>query len=460
MRTNKPLYWHQGLFLQPQHLQYADLYHARQTALMAALGTPHLWGLVSLSINEAALNNRQFEVESGQFLFPDGTLADLPGNAVLPSRSFASAWADPNLPLRVHVGLRRLGDDGGNATRASDGNSAGSVNARFAVVETGDEMTDLYHAGTSARVETMTYVLRLFWDDEVAGLDDWQTIPLAELNVDGEQVRLSGSYIPPCVHMGASSALLRICKDIRDELVGRARQLEEYKAPASSGGDVRAVRYRMALQTLGRYAPLLYHYLETQAVHPWTLYGTLRQLVGELSVFSDRLDLLGETMDGESLLKPYDPYRSGTGFQNAYKAVTQLLNEITVGPELLVPLEQREQGKFGGGIPNDFIAEGNIYYLVLRTERNFDELLESFQRYAKVGAIDEVEVFVQRALPGVPLRYLKLQPEGMPRRPNATYFRIDRDDPTWGAVQRARNVALVWDEAPDDLHADIVTVKR
>lgn len=460
MRKRKPIYWHQGLFLQPQHLQYGDIHQSQQSAALVALSSPHFWGLVSLALNENALANRQFEVDSGQFLFADGTLVDVPGNAVLPSRSFASDWTDTNRPLRVYVGIRRMNPDGGNATRVANQTAAAAVNARYAVVESDEQVADLYQSGSTAKVDTMTYVLRLFWEDEIAELDDWQTMPLAELTVDGDAVRLSQDYVAPCVHLGASTALVRILKEIRDELVGRARQLEEYKAPASGGGDIRAVRYRMALQTLGRYAPLVYQYLETRTVHPWHVYGTLRQLIGELSVFSDRLDLLGETMDGESLLRPYDPYRLSISFHNAYRGITQLLNEITVGPELLVPLDRQESGVFRGAIPDGFMAEDSVYYLVLRTERGFDELLEGFQRYAKLGAANEVTVFVQRAVPGVPLRHLQLQPEGLPRRPNSTYFRIDRDDASWGTVQQSRTVALAWDEAPDDLHADIVSVKR
>ncbi len=65
----------------------------------------------------------------------------------------------------------------------------------------------------------------------------------------------------------------------------------------------------MALAVLNRYGPLLTHYLETPQLLPWHLYGSLRQLVGELSLFSDRCDMLGQTPDGRALVPAYKQRR-------------------------------------------------------------------------------------------------------------------------------------------------------
>lgn len=462
MKSSQPPFWHQGLFLQPQHLQYADLHHADHTISMTRLCMPHLWGTASLDLNEEALNNQLLEVESGTFLFPDGTLVTLHDNAILPSRSFSQEWTDPHTSLMVHLGIRRLQDDGANVTTVAGASKAAQVNSRFVTIQNDDQMNDLHQSGPATQIKRLSYVLRLFWNSELNKLDDWITIPLAQLVIDGDRVRPAPNYIAPCIQLSASDVLTRMVKGVRDELSGRARQLEEYKTPAgaSNSGDLRAVRYRMALQTLARYTPVLYHYLETQAVHPWHVYSTLRQLVGELSIFSERIDMLGETLDGEQLLKPYDPYTLSTSFGNAARAISQLLNEITVGPELLVMLEQAEAGSWRGSVGSDFLDQGSSFYLVLRTERSFDELLDSFLSFAKFGSAGEVPIFIQRSLPGVPLRHLKSQPEGLPRRPNSNYFRISMDNSAWGAVAREFSVMLHWDDAPEDLRVELVTVRR
>ena len=64
--------------------------------------------------------------------------------------------------------------------------------------------------------------------------------------------------------------------------------------------------YILALRSVNRYVPLLHHYTETPNVHPWIIYAALRQLVGELSSFSERVNALREFSDYDSRLSRYD----------------------------------------------------------------------------------------------------------------------------------------------------------
>ncbi len=107
---------------------------------------------------------------------------------------------------------------------------------------------------------------------------------------------------------------MQTLREVRDELAGRARQLEVYKQPAESRrGDVDGTHINrlMALAVLNRYGPLLTHYLETPSFHPWHLYGSLRQLVGELSLFSDRCDMLAKPPMGGRWCLPISTKRLG-----------------------------------------------------------------------------------------------------------------------------------------------------
>ncbi|MGB1110408.1 MAG: type VI secretion system baseplate subunit TssK, partial [Gammaproteobacteria bacterium] len=396
-------------------------------------------------------------------VFPDGTLVNFPETATLSARSFAAAWTDTNTPFTIYLGLKRLAPTGGNVSQVETINAAQEAPSRFAAVEDIEETLDLYETGPAARVETLTHVVRLFWESEIDGLKDYVLIPAAQLIMDGDSVMHSPAFVPPSIQIGASANMVRILKEVRDDLVGRAAQFEEYKTPMSSsaGGDTsRAVRYRMALLTLSRFAPLLYHHLESMQVHPWMVYGVLRQLVGELSVFTDRVSLLGETLDGERLVPNYDHHRLGSCFGGVTRAISQLLNEISVGPEQLVALDPMEEGLYRCDVPESFFAPRNIFYLVCRTEVPFEDLLDSFNRFAKIGCQREVELFLDRALPGLTARYMKLQPEGLPRRPNATYFRLEKEGSAWAGIQQDKNLALGWDDAPEDLRVDLVTVRR
>jgi len=67
----KPLLWHQGLFLQPQHLQLLQLYSQSQTEPLIRYMTSEMWGVGRLEIMEASLGTGSFQIAEGEFNFPD-----------------------------------------------------------------------------------------------------------------------------------------------------------------------------------------------------------------------------------------------------------------------------------------------------------------------------------------------------------------------------------------------------
>jgi len=146
--------------------------------------------------------------------------------------------------------------------------------------------------------------------------------------------------MPPALALTSVPELLRMVKEIRDEVTGRAMQLSAYKSPVHSRTDFDAnlLRYKMALQSLSRFVPRLFHITEYGDIHPWIVYGILRELVGEVSTYTDRVSVLGETKDGERLLPSYDHTELGGCFNAAGALITQLLNEITIGPQYLVEM--------------------------------------------------------------------------------------------------------------------------
>jgi len=94
MIRSRPLFWHQGLLLQPHHFQQLDLYYQSLLMPYHRFLQPYLWGVGSMQIQESALGNRSFSLTEGEFVFPDGTHILLPGNAVVEPRSFDEAWLE------------------------------------------------------------------------------------------------------------------------------------------------------------------------------------------------------------------------------------------------------------------------------------------------------------------------------------------------------------------------------
>lgn len=462
MTAHPPLYWHQGLFLQPQHFQLHDLsVQGRLDPLFRHLH-PHFWGAGELEIEESALGTRVFSILAGSFLFPDGTWAVIGGNALCEPRSFDDSRIEGDRPLLVHVGLRKWQGAGENVTVAERLEGLAGVATRFVAAAEPDEVRDLHAGGPPGQVKRLRHVLKIFWDHEREQLGDWHLIPVARLERFGGQVRLSGRFIPPSLSLDASESLSRIVREIRDQVAARGRQLEEHKKQRgiqNAGFGSRDMVYLLALRSLNRYVPGLFHLTEDRQVHPWDVYGALRQLIGELASFSERVSALGELDDGFRLLPPYDHRNLGECFAAARDLIARLMDEITAGPDHVIRLTH-DGTFFSADLKPAVFGAGNRYYLALRTSAEPAEFLLSLETAAKLSAREHLPVLAARALPGIGLSHLPVPPQELPRRADTHYFAVDSTGDQWHLVEREHTLALHWTGAPADLEVELMTVAR
>lgn len=462
MDETQGVYWHQGMFLQPQHFQAADLHMQFQHKPVQEAGLPHFWGVGDLELVSSAVANRTLEIKSARLLFPDRTYIEYPGNAVIKTRPFDVDWVEGDKPFTVYLGLKKLSSLEKNVTIVPNMSEAGGVGARYASLSSPAESADIYSDGPSAQVRSLVHVVKVFFESELDKLQDYSLIPIARLVRDGDAIKISESYIPPCYALTGSAVLTRLIKDVRDELTGRARQLQEYKSPREmqkAEFDASYMVFLLALRSLNRASPYLFHLTETRQVHPWLAYGAMRQLVGELSSFSERFNMLGEAEDGTPGLPPYDHSDLGKCFDRVRTMVSHLLNEITVGPEFLTVLEQRDNYHVGQ-LPRNFFGQRNRFYLVIRTEKEVEWVVDAIQRDARLAALEEMPGLIAHALPGLELIHMSAAPQGLPRRSYSYYFRIEQMSQQWEIVEREGAIALYWLDAPSDLKAEIVVLRR
>jgi type VI secretion system protein ImpJ len=250
--------------------------------------------------------------------------------------------------------------------------------------------------------------------------------------------------------------------EIRDQITARGRNLEEYKSARgiqTAEFGTRDMVYFLALRSLNRYIPLVFHYTEASRIHPWVVYGVLRQIVGELSTFSDKVNAVGESKAGERMLPPYDHRNLHGCFGAAQTLISQLLDEITAGPDYIIPLLY--DGTYFAAALSPTVFEGrNRFYLVLKTEGDPKALLPSLGTAAKLSSREFLPLIIARALPGIGLEHLPVPPQELPRRASCLYFQIDHHHEQWSSVKKGNNLALYWDRAPEDLEAELMVVGK
>jgi len=188
-------------------------------------------------------------------------------------------------------------------------------------------------------------------------------------------------------------------------------------------------------------------------------YGLLRSLVGELSTFSDRIDILGRLKDGTELLPAYRHDDPGGCFAEARTLISELLNGIMVGAENIIHLI-RDGDYFQERIPPEAFDNRNIFYLVLRSSTAPDEWEQTVMSMIKISSAERLPVLIRRALPGMPLDRITVLPPGLPRRPDSCYFKLDRSGAEWEEIHRQQNICVYWGRAPEDANADIVIIRR
>lgn len=458
--SKKPLYWHQGLFLQPQHFQQFDLYVQSLLTPFYSYQMPYFWGVKNINIQESALQQRVFEIQQAEVIFQDRTWAAFPGNALIQPRSFEDVPLDleGENPFRIYLGIRKWNQVDKNVTPTKATDDLGALGTRYQCPMDPEDVKDLHHDGPSANVRFMNFVLKLFWETEIEDLGEYWLIPIAQLELEGTEIHLSPNFIPPTFVLSGSGVLIQMMRGIVEQVTSRSRALEPYKLSRdfqTSGTEGNYMRYQLALTALNRYASLLHHMMETPLIHPWVVYGLLRQMIGELSSYTERIDALGRLMDGTPLLPNYDHKNLYTCFNEAHTLINELLGAIIVGGENIVHLV-REKIEFQGQIPLEAITDRNIFCLVVKTAADPDQIVSAFVHIAKVGSLEEMPTLLARALTGVPVDHRSTPPPGIPRRPDSLYFLLDRTHPQWQEIKRTGNICLHWDDAPEDATVDLV----
>jgi len=457
----RPLLWHQGLFLQPQHFQLSDQYQQSLFTPVYKYLQPYCWGVARLEIRPAALATGSFQLASGEFLFPDMSFCVVPDNAVVAPRAFKDEWVDGSKPLTVYLGLRRFNPMGPNVTTLAGEEGVAGVTTRFLTAAADEEVRDLHENGPSAQVRRLKYALKLLFETERDRFGDYETIPLAQIERRGEEIVLSENFIPPGLTMNACPALEKLLKEIRDQIAARGYQLEGFKRDrgihtAEFGS--RDMVYLLALRSLNRYIPQLTHLMEGTA-HPWTVYGLLRQLIGELSSFSEQYTVAGGSADGTGELPRYNHQNLTQCFGRARSVITALLDEITAGPEYVFALSY-DGTYYSTDLPPAVFEGRNRFFLVVETASEAGTVLNALSVGAKLSARESLPLLIVRALPGLGLTHLERPPQELPRRPLALYFQIEHHADQWLNVQKGNNIALFWDAAPEDLKVELMVVGR
>ena len=466
MKNNRPIFWHEGLFLRPHHFQQQDLYYQNLVQEQTRLANPYNWGVSALTINPSRLNNQVFELDHGEFVFKDGARVIVPENANLAPRSFEDHW-DPNGDtLPVYLGLRQLLNHESNVKETDNGDDSALgenkllLELRYQVGATGRIVSDLYRRDSKEDIRFLSYNLQVFFGKEVDDAVDFDTFKIAELRKFGTEVKLVDKFVPPVIKINGATQLVKIVRDLKEQLTTRVKELSLYRDDRTADINQFSGRdtfFLMALRTLSRQVPLLHHLTEQGLASPWQVYGLLRQLVGELSAFSSRFDLFGLEQEESIETTQYRHDDLGECFARISSTISAMLEELTAGPDFTAAMDF-DGTYYYADLDDRVFQHGSQVFLCLRSQLPAEYLVATVGAMIKIASRELLPLLIARSLAGVNAKYLESPPTALARRAGTYYFQLDTNGEAWSALKEGRNIAAYLDNPPADLELELMVI--
>jgi len=458
--SEKPILWHHGLFLQPQHFQQNDVFVRSLFTPHNKYHTPFFWGCNSIRIQESALAQRVMDIEKCEIIFQDGTWIQYPGNAVIQPRSFEDIVFDVegSQPVTAYLSIKKWGPYNQNVTSRQATESFDVIGTRCVSELAPEAVHDVHEGSEKANIRKMDYILKIFWDHELDQFNDYIHIPILQLVLEDDKIKVSNRFVPPVYMVSSSDILMQILKNLRESMISRCRVFESFKLTQgfqSSDFDAHFIPHLLVLNALNRSLPVLNHMIDIPQIHPHAVFGALRQIVGDLSTFSDRTNALGQLKDGTQLLPQYNHETLFSCFDEAQRLILELLKGISLGGESIFSMI-REDDYFRAQIPADEFRAHYMYFIVLKSTAESETILNELHNLVKIAPKSRIGSMISRALPGVPIRHRLVPPPGMPKREDTYYFRIDSKHHIWEEIKQSGDVTLFWDNAPEDASLEIV----
>jgi type VI secretion system protein ImpJ len=277
--------WHEGMLLSPQHFQLA----ARRTEALAGYlleaAAPFCWGVRQLQIDSSLLLEAVFRIVELEAVLPDGLLVRYPASADEPrlELDLKSVELDPRLAsVTVHVAV---------AARAEHAASSGGLR-RYLSAE-GEPVVDENSGDNELAVPRLRPALSLHVTPSPLHppSSKYVSLPLARIGFRDEGY-VPESYEPPRIALARDSLLHRCARGVAVQLREKALALgENLQSARLQGSEADTADTAGCLRALVRTLPRLEALLQSGVAHPFPVYLTLCDVIGDIAVIGGQLNL-------------------------------------------------------------------------------------------------------------------------------------------------------------------------
>ncbi|HEY5742120.1 MAG TPA: type VI secretion system baseplate subunit TssK [Terrimicrobiaceae bacterium] len=434
------IHWHEGLFLQPHHLQRSQRALNDTISAERRLSWTFAYGLVDARLNSDDLENMRLRFDRLRAIMPSGIEITYPGDSELPSIDIKQALATSGGVLNVFLGVPIWFDARANAVKAGqEADMRAKVLYCVNEVDCVDENT-----GENSKPILMRKInARLVLEGEDPS--DLEVIPLVRvIRSAGQDVgmpRQDPEFCGPCLVLGGSALLVELVRDLASQVEASRKELVVQITRAGFSLDnLRGIQFEqiMRLRTLNRFAARLPSLAEAPNVAPFFMYLELRELLGELTALHPDRDAFD--------VAAYDHDSPYLAFGELSAKIRSLLRGTVAPMFIKIPFANVAEVRTATFEEKHFTMP-NDYFLGIETKedpRALAKLVENPDEFKLMP-----KSMGTRAIRGVLLKEERFVPLELPAKSGLHYFRLLRSDSgrAWGQIQAEKAAVVRW---PDE----------
>jgi type VI secretion system protein ImpJ len=433
------VHWHEGLFLQPHHLQLQQHGLAERVRAERRLGWHFPYGVIESRLMPDELENGRIRFEKLRAVMPSGLEIVHPDDTELPALEIKADLARSAGSLTILLGVPLWMSHRANAFRPDQvPDPRVKLLYRLREVSRPDENT-----GENAKpIQVRMINARLMFESE--DRSDMEALPLLRIQRAADRAQdvpqQDPRFVPPCLVLAASPTLRRLATELAAKLESTRDELAQKLAGGGLGTEDK-LELKLRLITLGHFAGSLPPLVESPCATPFEVCLALRELLGELAALQPGTD--------DAKCVPYSHDNPLPCFEELDAKIRRLLLYKKANV-IQVKFQDNAKGRPQATLAEDHFTRPTGYFLGIKTRLERMKLTGYVTDGAKFkfmpGSLEG------SAVPGAQVREENYPPLELPAEPGLYYFRValkeGRRAPTFQADKTA---VLEWNKAELDL---------
>jgi type VI secretion system protein ImpJ len=444
MLQSSKVLWGEGLFLRPQHFQQQDAFHEKRLAEATRNLHPYSWGVKALQVDEDALSNGVFRLNSLALIFEDGEMYTAPGEDVLPNPITLQTLERSSGEITFYACIAPLRANASNFQTAE-----GAVDGGVRYVQKSTSTPDNYTKAADFDLATLRRYVTILPEDSPR--DHLLSVPICRVKRSSKSAfAVDETFVAPSISIGCAPFLMASLQRQLDALQAKVNALYGYHREPSKhviefrSGDIASFWLLHTASTA--YAGLM-HFAQHPSLHPERLFQRFAELAGGLMTFSQSSSLAD--------IPAYKHEAPTQCFHTIQKILDGLLETVISTKYFAIALEQVKPSFFRGRLESETITPQTGLFLSVKAAMAPLEIIELVPQRFKVGAPDDVDKLVLSAMSGVRLVHAAQVPAAIPVKPGYYYFTLDAKGSLYERMLQAQNLTIYAPSGIADLEMEL-----